>query len=117
MDEDVLVKVNKFMFSINFVVMDIEEDDDVPLILGRPFMKTVRMMIDIDDRIMKVRVQDEDVIFNLWEAMKHPKDKDVCFKLDATKEAIIVARKQLHKPSPLEQVLMNAIDNLDSEKE
>jgi hypothetical protein len=49
--------------------------------------------------------------------MKHPKDKDVCFKLDATKEAIIVARKQLHKPSPLEQVLMNAIDNLDSEKE
>ncbi|MCI47471.1 hypothetical protein A2U01_0068713, partial [Trifolium medium] len=44
---------------IDFVVMDIEEDDDVPLILGRPFMKTTRMMIDIDDGVMKVRVQDE----------------------------------------------------------
>ncbi|MCI88600.1 hypothetical protein A2U01_0109887, partial [Trifolium medium] len=43
--------VDKFMFPIDFVVMDIEEDDDVPLILGRPFMKTSRMMIDIDDGI------------------------------------------------------------------
>lgn len=38
--EDVLVKVDKFQFPIDFVVMHIEEDDDVPLILGRPFMKT-----------------------------------------------------------------------------
>ncbi|XP_058781740.1 uncharacterized protein LOC131655956 [Vicia villosa] len=34
--EDVLVKVDKFLFLIDFVVMDIEEDDNVPLILGRP---------------------------------------------------------------------------------
>ncbi|XP_045810252.1 uncharacterized protein LOC123904661 [Trifolium pratense] len=61
MAEDVLVKVDKFMFPIDFVVMDIEEDDDVPLILGRPFMKTARMMIDIDDGVMKVRVQDEEI--------------------------------------------------------
>ncbi|MCI31954.1 hypothetical protein A2U01_0053166, partial [Trifolium medium] len=40
MAEDVLVKVDKFMFPIDFVVMYIEEDDDVPLILRRPFMKT-----------------------------------------------------------------------------
>jgi hypothetical protein len=37
-------------------------------------------LIDIDDGIMKVRVQDEEVSdevsFNLWEAMKHPKEKD-----------------------------------------
>ncbi|GAU10100.1 hypothetical protein TSUD_419960, partial [Trifolium subterraneum] len=82
--EDVLVKVDKFMFPIDFVVMDIEEDDDVPLILGRSFMKTARMMIDIDDGVMKVRVQDEEVSFDLWEAMKHPKEKSVCCKLDAT---------------------------------
>ncbi|GAU10442.1 hypothetical protein TSUD_420640, partial [Trifolium subterraneum] len=87
--EDVLVKVDKFMFPIDFVVMDIEEDDDVPLILGRSFMKTARMMIDIDDGVMKVRVQDEEVSFDLWEAMKHPKEKSVCCKLDATEEAIL----------------------------
>ncbi|XP_058753377.1 uncharacterized protein LOC131626574 [Vicia villosa] len=80
--EDVLVKVDKFLFPIDFVVMDIEEDDDVPLILGRHFMKTARMMIDIDDGLMKVRVQDEEVSFNLFDAMKYPKEKGACFKVD-----------------------------------
>jgi hypothetical protein len=97
--------------------MDIEEDDDVPLILGRSFMKTARMMIDIDDGIMKVKVQDEEVTFNLWEAMKHPNDKGVCFKLDATEEAISDATKQVHTSSPLEQALTDAISDLDSEKQ
>jgi hypothetical protein len=115
--EDVLVRVDKFVFPIDFVVMDIEEDDDVPLILGRSFIKTARMMIDSDDGIMKVRVQDEEVSFNLWEAMKHPKGKGACFKLDATDEAITDARKQLHKPSSLEQALTDAFNELDPDKE
>jgi len=38
MAEDVLVKVDKFVFPADFVVMDIEEDEDVPLLLGRNFM-------------------------------------------------------------------------------
>jgi len=46
--EDLLVKVDKFLFPIDFVVMDIEEDVDVPLILGRPFMKTAKVIIDVD---------------------------------------------------------------------
>ena len=53
---DLLVKVDKFFFPVDFVVIDMEEDMDAPLILGRPFMKTARMMIDVDDGLMKVRV-------------------------------------------------------------
>nr|KYP46004.1 hypothetical protein KK1_032388 [Cajanus cajan] len=34
--EDMIVKVDKFMFPVDFVVMDMEEDVEVPLILGRP---------------------------------------------------------------------------------
>ncbi|XP_050895715.1 uncharacterized protein LOC127102386 [Lathyrus oleraceus] len=70
-EEDVLVKMDKFLFPIEFFVIDMVEEADAPFILGRPFMKTARMMIDIDDGIMKVRVQDEDVFFNLFEAMKN----------------------------------------------
>lgn len=73
--ENVLVKVDNFLFPIDFVVIDMEEDDDAPLILGRPFMKTARMMIDIDDGLMMVCVQDEEVYFNPFEAMKHSKDE------------------------------------------
>ncbi|XP_050876294.1 uncharacterized protein LOC127079996 [Lathyrus oleraceus] len=43
--KDVLVKVDKFIFPIDFMVMDIEANDDTLIILGRLFMKTTRMMI------------------------------------------------------------------------
>jgi len=40
--EDVLVKVNKFLFLVDFVVMDMDKDNEVPLIIGRPFIKTAK---------------------------------------------------------------------------
>jgi len=46
--EDLLIKVDKFYFLVDFVVMDIEEDVEVPLILSKPFMKTTRVIIDVD---------------------------------------------------------------------
>ena len=51
--QDLLVKVDKFFFPVDFVLIDMEEDHDAPLILGRPFVKTARMMISIDDGLMK----------------------------------------------------------------
>ena len=71
--EDVLVKVDKFLFPVDFVIMEMEEDVEVPLILGRPFMKTARVLIDVDDGKLTVRVQDEEVNFNVFEAMAHQK--------------------------------------------
>ena len=38
--EDVLIKVGKFIFLVNFMVLDMEEDEKVSLILGRPFLPT-----------------------------------------------------------------------------
>ena len=52
--EDLLVKVNKFYFLVDFVIMDIEEDIEVPLILGRPFMKTAKIMINVDEGKLRV---------------------------------------------------------------
>ena len=54
--EDVLVKVDKFTFSVNFVILDMEEDTKVSLVLGRLFMKTVTVIIDVDDGHLKVCV-------------------------------------------------------------
>ena len=47
MIKDVLVKVDKFIFSTYFIVLDIEEDKEIPIILGRPFLATGRAMIDV----------------------------------------------------------------------
>ena len=77
--EDVLVKVDKILFPVHFVVMDMDEDNEVPLILGRPFMKNAKIMIDVDDGKLTVRVQVDEVQFNVFKAMKHPKDKGGVF--------------------------------------
>jgi len=84
--EDLLVKVDKFYFPIDFVIMDIKEDSEVPLILGRPFMKTTKVIIDIDNGKLKVRVQDDEVNFDMFEALKYPTKKKKCFRMDILKE-------------------------------
>lgn len=45
--EDDLVKINKFVFPDDFLILEMPEDEEIPLILGRPFIETGRCMIDI----------------------------------------------------------------------
>ena len=52
--EYVLVKVDQFISPVDFVVMGMEEDE-VPLILCIPFVKTARIIIDVDEEKLKVR--------------------------------------------------------------
>ena len=63
--EDVLVKVGKFVFPIDFVVMKMEEDTQVPLLLGKPFLETGATLIDVKKGELTLRVGNEVVHFNL----------------------------------------------------
>ena len=56
--EDVLIKVGKFVFLVDFVVINIEEDKQVPLLLGRPFLATRTVLIDVKKRELTLRVRD-----------------------------------------------------------
>ncbi|GJW41608.1 reverse transcriptase domain-containing protein [Tanacetum coccineum] len=51
--EDVFVKVGKFHFPADFVVVDYVVDPRVPLILGRPFLRTARALIDVLRKLLK----------------------------------------------------------------
>ncbi|XP_019462934.1 PREDICTED: uncharacterized protein LOC109361857 [Lupinus angustifolius] len=120
--EDVLVKVDKLVFPIDFVIMDIEEDVEVPLILGILFIKTAMVNIDVDEGKLKVRGQDDEVNFNVFEVIHPPKDKQRCFRIDVS-EKLYMNDTHLHKSSPLEKALMgapkgfiNAEDNKSIEK-
>ena len=63
--EDVLIKVGKFIFPLDFVVIDIEEDKQVPLLLGRPFLAIGAPLIDVKKGELTLRMGDEEVHFNL----------------------------------------------------
>ena len=80
--EDVLVKVDKFIFPADFVVLDMDEDRDIPIILGRPFLATGKALIDVQKGELRLRVQDEEVTFNVFKAMKLPEASDDVFRVD-----------------------------------
>ncbi|XP_019233966.1 PREDICTED: uncharacterized protein LOC109214497 [Nicotiana attenuata] len=63
--EDVLVRVDKFVFPIDFIVVKMEENKEIPLILGRPFLATGRPILDIHERKLMHRVGEEMVIFKM----------------------------------------------------
>ncbi|GKC27337.1 homeodomain-like protein [Tanacetum coccineum] len=62
--ENVLVGIGKFVFPINFIILDIPEDINVPLILGRPFLSTAHTKVDVFKRKITLRVGYEKIIFN-----------------------------------------------------
>ncbi|GJX69750.1 reverse transcriptase domain-containing protein [Tanacetum coccineum] len=62
---DVFVPVGKFTFPANFVIVDYESDPRVPLILGRPFLRTARALIDVHREEMILRDGDERLILNM----------------------------------------------------
>ena len=61
--ENVLVKVDKFIFLAYFVILDMEEDDKVPIILSRPFLSTGKAQINMQESELKLRVQGDEVTF------------------------------------------------------
>ena len=81
--EDVLVKVDKFIFPSYFIVLDMEEDKEIAIILGRPFLATGKAMIDVQKGVLKLRVQDDEVRFRVFNAVRHPVESDACFMIKA----------------------------------
>ncbi|GJU43943.1 reverse transcriptase domain-containing protein [Tanacetum coccineum] len=74
--EDVFVKVGKFHFPTDFVVVDFEADPRVPLILGRSFLRTGRALIDVYGEEITLRVNDEAVTFNLNQTTRYSSTYD-----------------------------------------
>nr|GEU37872.1 reverse transcriptase domain-containing protein [Tanacetum cinerariifolium] len=74
--EDIFVKVGKFHFPTDFVVVDFEADPRVPLILGRSFLRTGRALIDVCGEEITLRVNDESVTFNLNQTMRYSSTYD-----------------------------------------
>ncbi|CAL1372017.1 unnamed protein product [Linum trigynum] len=65
--EDLLVSVGAFTYPVDFVILDIHEDVDVPLILGRPFLATAKALIDVHDGKLILRAGNEHATFSVTE--------------------------------------------------
>lgn len=71
-----LVKIDKFIFPADFVVLDIEEDREILIILGRPFLMNVRALINVKKGQLRLQIQEEEVIFNVFNVVKYLVESD-----------------------------------------
>ncbi|GJQ90048.1 DNA-directed DNA polymerase [Tanacetum coccineum] len=60
--ENLLVKISKFIFPVDFVVLEMDEDELVPIILGRPFLAMARAVIDVHKGKLSLREQWVDIV-------------------------------------------------------
>ncbi|GKE27863.1 reverse transcriptase domain-containing protein [Tanacetum coccineum] len=58
--ENVLIKVDKFVLPVDFVILDMPEDSRVPIILGRPFLATSQALIDVFNKKITLRIWDDE---------------------------------------------------------
>ncbi|KAL6282531.1 hypothetical protein ACE6H2_013460 [Prunus campanulata] len=86
--EDLIIKVDDVYLPADFVVLDMDEDLQTPIILGRPFMATARTLIDVEAGTLTLRVQDQYVVFNLFEAEKRPNEQQECLRIDVVDSMI-----------------------------
>jgi hypothetical protein len=87
--QDVLVRCAEFVFPADFVVLDMEECAEVPVLLGRPFLATGRALIDVEMGDLMLRLNDESVNFKVFESMvPYEKETPQCFQVEASEDIL-----------------------------
>ncbi|XP_070039459.1 uncharacterized protein [Nicotiana tomentosiformis] len=95
-EEDVLVRVYKFVFPIDLIVVNMEDNKEVPLILGRLFLATGIAILDIHDRKLMLRVGEETVTFEMNVATGVKKEKpaaSVEWRVKSANEKVLVIER------------------------
>ncbi|GJT66689.1 reverse transcriptase domain-containing protein [Tanacetum coccineum] len=87
--ENMLIEVGKFTFPVDFVILEIKEDNKVPFILGRPFLCNVDVVIQVKQKQLNLGVGTERMTFLIDSAMKHSySNDDTCFSIDVIDEIL-----------------------------
>ncbi|GJU94822.1 reverse transcriptase domain-containing protein [Tanacetum coccineum] len=81
--ENMLVQVGKFVFPVDFVILEMKEDNKVPLILERPFLYTTDAIIKVKNKELNLGVGDDRITFLIDKVMQHShSNDDTCFCMD-----------------------------------
>ncbi|XP_016167652.1 uncharacterized protein LOC107610089 [Arachis ipaensis] len=113
--EDLLVKVGDFIFPADFVILDMEEDKNASIILGRPFLATARALTNVEKGELVLRVNEEEIVLNVFEALQYPNDSERCMRVDMIepliKEAFEVEKLDDVLEPPSEDTLLEIDDS------
>ncbi|XP_070002481.1 uncharacterized protein [Nicotiana sylvestris] len=92
--EDVLLHIGKFIFPADFIILDYEADEMVPIILGRPLLATCDAIIKVREGKMILREDDKEVVFNVYKAIQLPRHYE-----ELSMISVVEADEKIHYPS------------------
>ncbi|GJR59694.1 putative laccase [Tanacetum coccineum] len=105
--ENVLIKIDKFILPIDFVILNMREDSKILIILGRPFLEIARAMIDVFNKKITLRVGNEEVIFDVDQSIKRPPaEDDECYGIDFLDTTIHSKTQELLEDDQLDLFLV-----------
>ncbi|CAL2266597.1 unnamed protein product [Prunus armeniaca] len=117
--EDILVQVDKLIFPVDFVVLDMEEapihDRELPILLGRPFMATAKTIIDVQNGLLTMTMLGETVQFKVFESLSQPSSSiDYC--LINVLDSLVFSKFLLAQSNdPLQCILSQSRNDFDEE--
>ncbi|XP_015941248.1 uncharacterized protein LOC107466756 [Arachis duranensis] len=97
--EDVLVAIKDLIFPADFYIFEMpptENRSSSSVLLGRPFLKTYKFMLDAFTGTYSFEVGDKTIKFNLEEAMKHPPEKHSVLRCDVIDEVVAEVQEEDH---------------------
>ncbi|XP_021776090.1 uncharacterized protein LOC110739919 [Chenopodium quinoa] len=107
--EDIPLRVGKFTFPVDFYALEMDEDERIPIILGRPFLATSRDIIDVKEGKISLKIDNDSIEFDFNSVMQQPSSSGECFRVYVVDTVLIeFSRSHLHPTNdPLESVLLN----------
>nr|XP_016467928.1 PREDICTED: uncharacterized protein LOC107790511 [Nicotiana tabacum] len=107
---DDVVQVGKFVFPADFVILDCKVDEEIPIILGRPFLATGRALINCETWELKMRLNNKEITFNVQKSMRKPSEFTNCSLLDMMDVIMEEDDEALNAKDPLTAYLINLED-------
>ncbi|XP_057990621.1 uncharacterized protein LOC110671231 [Hevea brasiliensis] len=99
------------------ILIKMEEDVQIPIILGRLFLVTRGAIIDVKNGQLTLKVREEEVEFNLFQAIKKKLNMDECLRIDIINELVEEEFKKKYPEDPLEAYVVHSSNIEDENKE
>ncbi|XP_070032057.1 uncharacterized protein [Nicotiana tomentosiformis] len=117
--EDVLLQIGKFILPADFIILDYEADEHVPIILGRPLLVTVDAVINVREGKMILRIDNVEAVFNMYKAiqlLRHYEDLAMISMIEKEEEKNDISA-YMDESLDKSIILFNSIDLDDEVKE
>ncbi|GJV68543.1 DNA-directed DNA polymerase [Tanacetum coccineum] len=109
--KNVLIKVDKFILLIDFVILYMPKDSRILIILGRLFLATARAMINVFNKKITLRAGDDEVILDMDQSLKKPPtNDDECHGIDDLDDTINIETQELLENDQLDLFLLKGLE-------